>query len=96
MRRIKALPVVDETLDETTGTDTPPMGNTANVLTHSSAAMRYAGTLSACGLNRGAREAGPRLDVGRPPWTIVVLALRIWALITESRNSVRVARAISA
>jgi hypothetical protein len=38
MRRIKALPVVDETLDETTGTDTPPMGNTANVLTHSSAA----------------------------------------------------------
>ncbi len=30
------------------------------------AAMRYVGTLSACGLNRGAREVGPRLDVGRP------------------------------
>ena len=30
-----------------------------------SAAMRYGGTLSACGLNRGPGEAAPRLDVGR-------------------------------
>jgi hypothetical protein len=62
----------------------------------SSAAMRYAGTLGACGLRRGAREAGPRRGVGRPPRTIVVLALQMWVLITESGNSVRVARTISA
>jgi hypothetical protein len=58
--------------------------------------MRYVGTLSACGLNRGAREAGPRLDGDRPARTIVVLTLQMWVLITESRSWVRVVRTISA
>src|SRR5450432_4133379 len=55
------------------------------------AAMRYAGTLSACGLSRGAKRAGPRLDVSRPRRTIVVMAPRIWVPVTESSRSIRVA-----
>jgi hypothetical protein len=37
------------------------------------------------------KEAGLRQDVSRPRRTIVVLAPRIWVLITESSHSIRVA-----